>query len=185
MVRRVSLQLSQSVSISEPGVSGTSLLNAVNLIAYNVFYTSIPISVSLVDKDLSEGTVMQHPQILYYCQAGRNHHSLTVPKIPNSSSNPILSIIMKIGFSIRVFTEEEKMTKINHHWIYIVRYKGLLPRPFLKEVVLCLLSSLFALILSSLVVIRKIDLGLISYNLLNVSGPLPWPLPCSFMDYVS
>ncbi|KAI7988389.1 Phospholipid-transporting ATPase 2 [Camellia lanceoleosa] len=52
-------------------VSGTSLLNAVNLIAYNVFYTSIPVSVSLVDKDLSEGTVMQHPQILYYCQAGR------------------------------------------------------------------------------------------------------------------
>ncbi|XP_028076196.1 phospholipid-transporting ATPase 2-like [Camellia sinensis] len=70
MVRRVSLQLSQSFSISEPGVSGTSLLNAVNLIAYNVFYTSIPVSVSLVDKDLSEGTVMHHPQILYYCQAG-------------------------------------------------------------------------------------------------------------------
>ncbi|GMP54629.1 hypothetical protein CsSME_00019729 [Camellia sinensis var. sinensis] len=39
--------------------------------AYNVFYTSIPVLVSLVDKDLSEGTVMQHPQILYYCQAGR------------------------------------------------------------------------------------------------------------------
>ncbi|CAL5440151.1 unnamed protein product [Camellia sinensis] len=40
----------------------------------------------------------------------RNH---TVPKLPNFSANPILSIIMKIGFSIRVFTEEEKMTKIN------------------------------------------------------------------------
>ncbi|KAL7250614.1 hypothetical protein ACSBR1_012609 [Camellia fascicularis] len=53
------------------GVSGTSLLNAVSLMAYNVFYTSIPVLVSLVDKDLSEGTVMQHPQILHYCQAGR------------------------------------------------------------------------------------------------------------------
>ncbi|XP_028112189.1 phospholipid-transporting ATPase 2-like, partial [Camellia sinensis] len=53
------------------GVSGTSLLDAVSLMAYNVFYTSIPVLVSLVDKDLSEGTVMQHPQILYYCQAGR------------------------------------------------------------------------------------------------------------------
>ncbi|GMP54632.1 hypothetical protein CsSME_00019729 [Camellia sinensis var. sinensis] len=47
------------------------LLDAVSLMAYNVFYTSIPVLVSLVDKDLSEGTVMQHPQILYYCQAGR------------------------------------------------------------------------------------------------------------------
>ncbi|KAI7984184.1 Phospholipid-transporting ATPase 2 [Camellia lanceoleosa] len=53
------------------GVSGTSLLNAVSLMAYNVFYTSIPVLVSLVDKDLSEETVMQHPQILYYRQAGR------------------------------------------------------------------------------------------------------------------
>ncbi|KAI8010568.1 Phospholipid-transporting ATPase 2 [Camellia lanceoleosa] len=53
------------------GISGTSLLDAVSLMAYNVFYTSIPVLVSLVDKDLSEGTVMQHPQILYYCQAGR------------------------------------------------------------------------------------------------------------------
>lgn len=39
--------------------------------AYNVFYTSIPVLVSVLDKDLSEGTVMQHPQILFYCQAGR------------------------------------------------------------------------------------------------------------------
>lgn len=39
--------------------------------AYNVFYTSIPVLVSTIDKDLSEGTVMQHPQILFYCQAGR------------------------------------------------------------------------------------------------------------------
>lgn len=39
--------------------------------AYNVFYTSIPVLVSVLDKDLSEETVMQHPQILFYCQAGR------------------------------------------------------------------------------------------------------------------
>ncbi|TYH39270.1 hypothetical protein ES332_D12G168800v1 [Gossypium tomentosum] len=53
------------------GVSGTSLFNSVSLMAYNVFYTSIPVLVSVLDKDLSEGTVMQHPQILFYCQAGR------------------------------------------------------------------------------------------------------------------
>lgn len=39
--------------------------------AYNVFYTSVPVLISVLDKDLSEETVMQHPQILFYCQAGR------------------------------------------------------------------------------------------------------------------
>ncbi|CAH9087283.1 unnamed protein product [Cuscuta epithymum] len=53
------------------GVSGTSLFNSVSLMAYNVFYTSVPVLVSVLDKDLSEKTVMQHPQILFYCQAGR------------------------------------------------------------------------------------------------------------------
>ncbi|XP_020248757.1 phospholipid-transporting ATPase 2 [Asparagus officinalis] len=53
------------------GVSGTSLFNSVSLMAYNVFYTSIPVLSTVLDKDLSEKTVMQHPQILYYCQAGR------------------------------------------------------------------------------------------------------------------
>ncbi|KAF5732577.1 Aminophospholipid ATPase isoform 2 [Tripterygium wilfordii] len=53
------------------GVSGTSLFNSISLMAFNVFYTSIPVLLSVLDKDLSEGTVMQHPQILFYCQAGR------------------------------------------------------------------------------------------------------------------
>ncbi|KAJ8541648.1 hypothetical protein K7X08_002464 [Anisodus acutangulus] len=53
------------------GVSGTSLFNSVSLMAYNVFYTSVPVLVSVLDKDLNERTVMQHPQILFYCQAGR------------------------------------------------------------------------------------------------------------------
>ncbi|XP_058072237.1 phospholipid-transporting ATPase 2-like isoform X2 [Magnolia sinica] len=53
------------------GVSGSSLFNSVSLMAYNVFYTSIPVLVSVLDKDLSERTVMEHPQILFYCQAGR------------------------------------------------------------------------------------------------------------------
>ncbi|KAL9230570.1 hypothetical protein vseg_005907 [Gypsophila vaccaria] len=53
------------------GISGTSLFNSVSLMAYNVFYTSVPVLVSALDKDLSEKTVMQHPQILFYCQAGR------------------------------------------------------------------------------------------------------------------
>ncbi|GKB75472.1 phospholipid-transporting ATPase 2 isoform X1, partial [Tanacetum coccineum] len=52
-------------------VSGTSLFNSVSLMAYNVFYTSVPVLVSVLDKDLSEKTVMQHPHILFYCQAGR------------------------------------------------------------------------------------------------------------------
>ncbi|CAN6454373.1 unnamed protein product [Victoria cruziana] len=53
------------------GVSGTSLFNSFSLMAYNVFYTSIPVMVNILDKDLNEKTVMQHPQILFYCQAGR------------------------------------------------------------------------------------------------------------------
>ncbi|KAG1370230.1 putative Phospholipid-transporting ATPase 2 [Cocos nucifera] len=53
------------------GVSGSSLFNSVSLMAYNVFYTSIPVLTSVLDKDLTEKTVMQHPQILFYCQAGR------------------------------------------------------------------------------------------------------------------
>ncbi|KAH7683027.1 P-type ATPase subfamily IV protein [Dioscorea alata] len=53
------------------GISGTSLFNSVSLMAYNVFYTSIPVLTSVLDKDLSEKTVMQHPRILFYCQAGR------------------------------------------------------------------------------------------------------------------
>ncbi|KAJ6845918.1 phospholipid-transporting ATPase 2 [Iris pallida] len=53
------------------GVSGTSLFNSVSLMAYNVFYTSIPVLTIVLDKDLSEKTVMQNPQILRYCQAGR------------------------------------------------------------------------------------------------------------------
>ncbi|XP_042052632.1 phospholipid-transporting ATPase 2-like isoform X4 [Salvia splendens] len=53
------------------GVSGTSLFNTVSLMAYNVFYTSVPVLFSVLDKDLSERTVMQHPQILFDCQSGR------------------------------------------------------------------------------------------------------------------
>lgn len=53
------------------GVSGTSLFNSVSLMAYNVLYTSIPVLTIVLDKDLSERTVLQHPQILFYCQAGR------------------------------------------------------------------------------------------------------------------
>ncbi|KAJ1685670.1 hypothetical protein LUZ63_017060 [Rhynchospora breviuscula] len=53
------------------GIAGTSLFNSVSLMAYNVFYTSIPVLTSVLDKDLSEKTVMQNPQILIYCQAGR------------------------------------------------------------------------------------------------------------------
>ncbi|XP_019177695.1 PREDICTED: phospholipid-transporting ATPase 2-like isoform X3 [Ipomoea nil] len=52
------------------GVSGTSLFNSVSLMAYNVFYTSVPVIVSVLDKDLSERTIMHHPQILFYCKAG-------------------------------------------------------------------------------------------------------------------
>ncbi|KAJ3671924.1 hypothetical protein LUZ60_008003 [Juncus effusus] len=53
------------------GIAGTSLFNSVSLMAYNVFYTSIPVLTSVLDKDLNEKTVMQNPQILIYCQAGR------------------------------------------------------------------------------------------------------------------
>ncbi|GFZ05642.1 aminophospholipid ATPase 2 [Actinidia rufa] len=69
---REGLQAARAADYSIGSVSGTSLFNSVSLMAYNVFYTSIPVLVtSVLDKDLSEGTVLQHPQILFYCQAGR------------------------------------------------------------------------------------------------------------------
>ncbi|KAL0827008.1 hypothetical protein Bca101_050685 [Brassica carinata] len=34
-------------------------------------FQDVPVLVSVIDKDLSETSVMQHPQILFYCQAGR------------------------------------------------------------------------------------------------------------------
>ena len=39
--------------------------------AYNVFYASIPVLTTALDKDLSEKTVAQNPEILLYCQVGR------------------------------------------------------------------------------------------------------------------
>ncbi|KAG5551952.1 hypothetical protein RHGRI_010149 [Rhododendron griersonianum] len=68
---REGLQAARAADYSIGSVSGTSLFNSVSLMAYNTFYTSIPVLVSVLDKDLSERTVMQHPQILFYCQAGR------------------------------------------------------------------------------------------------------------------
>nr|GLL16962.1 phospholipid-transporting ATPase 2 isoform X1 [Ipomoea trifida] len=68
---REGLQAARAADYSIASVSGTSLFNSVSLMAYNVFYTSVPVLVSVLDKDLSERTVMQHPQILFYCQAGR------------------------------------------------------------------------------------------------------------------
>jgi phospholipid-translocating ATPase len=54
------------------GVSGTSIFNSLSLMAYNVVYTSIPVMVTAVlDKDLEEKTVLEHPEILYICQTGR------------------------------------------------------------------------------------------------------------------
>ncbi|KAK3145027.1 hypothetical protein QOZ80_4AG0321700 [Eleusine coracana subsp. coracana] len=53
------------------GLSGTSLFNSISLMAYNVFYTSLPVVAIIFDKDISETTVMQYPQILLYSQAGR------------------------------------------------------------------------------------------------------------------
>lgn len=54
------------------GLAGTSLFNSFSLMAYNVVYTSVPVMVSCLDKDISEKTVFQHPQILYLCQIGRH-----------------------------------------------------------------------------------------------------------------
>ncbi|PNY03797.1 phospholipid-transporting ATPase 2-like protein [Trifolium pratense] len=68
---REGLQAARAADYSIGSVSGTSLFNSVSLMAYNVFYTSVPVLVSVLDKDLSEETVLRHPQILFYCQAGR------------------------------------------------------------------------------------------------------------------
>ncbi|GAU27129.1 hypothetical protein TSUD_104380 [Trifolium subterraneum] len=67
---REGLQAARAADYSIGSVSGTSLFNSVSLMAYNVFYTSVPVLVSVLDKDLSEETVLRHPQILFYCQAG-------------------------------------------------------------------------------------------------------------------
>ncbi len=54
------------------GVSGTSIFNSLSLMAYNVVYTSIPVMVTAVlDKDIEEKSVLEHPEILYICQTGR------------------------------------------------------------------------------------------------------------------
>lgn len=53
------------------GLSGTSLFNSISLMAYNVFYTSLPVMTIIFDKDISEATVLQYPQILLYSQTGR------------------------------------------------------------------------------------------------------------------
>ncbi|KAL6652954.1 hypothetical protein ACP70R_011879 [Stipagrostis hirtigluma subsp. patula] len=53
------------------GFSGTSLFNSISLMAYNVFYTSLPVMTIIFDKDISETTVLQYPQIFLYSQAGR------------------------------------------------------------------------------------------------------------------
>jgi len=53
------------------GLSGTSLFNSISLMAYNVFYTSLPVMTIIFDKDISETTVLQYPQILQHSQAGR------------------------------------------------------------------------------------------------------------------
>ncbi|CAN6248203.1 unnamed protein product [Urochloa humidicola] len=53
------------------GLSGTSLFNSISLMAYNVFYTSLPVMTIIFDKDISETTVLQYPQILLHSQAGR------------------------------------------------------------------------------------------------------------------
>ncbi|KAF0893887.1 hypothetical protein E2562_031422, partial [Oryza meyeriana var. granulata] len=53
------------------GLSGTSMFNSISLMAYNVFYTSLPVMTIIFDKDISEATVLQYPQIFLYSQSGR------------------------------------------------------------------------------------------------------------------
>ncbi|KAL6657682.1 hypothetical protein ACP70R_005462 [Stipagrostis hirtigluma subsp. patula] len=65
------LQVIVDLLYTDTCIAGTSLFNSVSLMAYNVFYTSIPVLTTILDKDLSEKTVMQNPEILLYCQAGR------------------------------------------------------------------------------------------------------------------
>ncbi|KAG6425308.1 hypothetical protein SASPL_115736 [Salvia splendens] len=55
---REGLQAARAADYSIGSVSGTSLFNSVSLMAYNVFYTSVPVLVSVLDKDLSERTAI-------------------------------------------------------------------------------------------------------------------------------
>ncbi|OQU81317.1 hypothetical protein SORBI_3006G040500 [Sorghum bicolor] len=64
------------------GLSGTSLFNSISLMAYNVFYTSLPVMTIIFDKDISETTVMQYPQILLHSQAGRHWSFSSLQYVP-------------------------------------------------------------------------------------------------------
>lgn len=90
------------------GVSGTSLFNSVSLMAYNVFYTSVPVLVSVLDKDLSEETVMQHPQILFYCQAGR---LLNPSTFAGWFGRSLFHAIVVFVISIRAYAYEKSETE--------------------------------------------------------------------------
>lgn len=60
------------------GVFATSLYSSVSLMTYNGLYISVPVLFSVLDKDLSEESVMEHQQILFYCQAGRFDFKLPI-----------------------------------------------------------------------------------------------------------
>uniref|UniRef100_A0A0E0DCV5 P-type ATPase C-terminal domain-containing protein n=1 Tax=Oryza meridionalis TaxID=40149 RepID=A0A0E0DCV5_9ORYZ len=68
---REGLQAARAADYSIGRLSGTSLFNSISLMAYNVFYTSLPVTTIIFDKDISEETVLQYPQILLYSQSGR------------------------------------------------------------------------------------------------------------------
>jgi hypothetical protein len=63
------------------GVSRTSLVNSVILmVAYNVFYTSVPVLVSALEKDLSDKTRLQTSLtcILFLLPTGKGYHFAAV-----------------------------------------------------------------------------------------------------------
>lgn len=138
------------------GVSGTSLFNSVSLMAYNVFYTSVPVLASVLDKDLSEETIMQHPQILFYCQAGRFDLKLHC-HCPVYSLRARLSFHMDCSGSHYIFSVMLYLLLVNVIELCIVLETGFwilahlldgLGDPFFTWVLFVIIVSIFLWLLS-------------------------------------
>ncbi|GBG70477.1 hypothetical protein CBR_g6606 [Chara braunii] len=75
------------------GISGSSLFNSFSLMAYNIVYTSLPVLLYVLDKDISEESVENHPHVMRFCQAGRMHLAAGVCCCPGNE----LIIIVGMG----------------------------------------------------------------------------------------
>ncbi|KAL6012705.1 Alanine aminotransferase 2 [Asimina triloba] len=108
------------------GISGREGLQAARAADYSIGRLGtllfIPALVTVLDKDLSESTVMQHPQILFYCQAGRTPEKAKVTSHSNERTYwtvrlaetkcsfimPLIALsLFTMGATLQVFSKQE------------------------------------------------------------------------------